>query len=195
MTMQLTLDSTILENLLKHAASAARHVGSIEERVDGALAVGPLADHIDAIVHELGELLGDPHLIGERVPNPDELVIAFADDESTQPHVRLRHGRRCLSVVRPRRPVSGRQRRRSEKVLTTSGTEQVQDRSEPRWVRPAIATAVIALIGVIASLVLGACGVTTDAVSIHGARIDLGSGTSTGGAPTFASNVIATEEH
>src|SRR5215216_6010404 len=67
-TMQLKLDSAILENLFTHAASAARRVGSIDDRVDGTLGVGPLADHIDAIVHELSELLGKPHPIAACVP-------------------------------------------------------------------------------------------------------------------------------
>jgi len=49
---QLSLDIAVLETLLKHAASAARIVGHSD-----ALAAGPLADHVDAIVHELGELL------------------------------------------------------------------------------------------------------------------------------------------
>lgn len=61
--MQLTLDTTTLEKLLAHAASAARIVGSIDEIVGGAFAVGLLADDIDAIVHQLTELLGNPDLV------------------------------------------------------------------------------------------------------------------------------------
>jgi hypothetical protein len=45
----------VLVGLLAHAASAARLVGHIDT-----IAVGPLADHIDAIVHEISELLGSP---------------------------------------------------------------------------------------------------------------------------------------
>ena len=43
-----------------HASSAARFFGHID-----ALATSPFANH--ALAHELGELLGDPHLIA--VPN------------------------------------------------------------------------------------------------------------------------------
>ena len=76
--MQLTLDRAILETLLKHAMSAARLVGSID---DGALAIGPLADDIDAIVHELSELLGNPHLIASPVPSARP---TYEDDEPTR---------------------------------------------------------------------------------------------------------------
>ena len=55
---QLTIDRAILEKLLAHVTSAARIVGHID-----ALADGPLAGHIDTLAHELGELLGNPHLI------------------------------------------------------------------------------------------------------------------------------------
>jgi hypothetical protein len=58
------IERTALADLLAHAASAARLVGHID-----APAVEPLADHIDAIVHELTELLGDPHVIAAPVPS------------------------------------------------------------------------------------------------------------------------------
>ncbi len=74
--MQLTLDSAILEKLFTHAASAANRVGHIGDTVDDDLAVGPLADHIDAIAHELGELLGKPPLIAARVPNARAAVAS-----------------------------------------------------------------------------------------------------------------------
>jgi hypothetical protein len=54
--MQITLDRAILENLREHASSAAHLVGHI----DDAPAVGPLAEHVDEIVHTLSELLGRP---------------------------------------------------------------------------------------------------------------------------------------
>jgi hypothetical protein len=66
---QLTLDSAILEVLLKRAVSAARLVGYIEDGLDSGITVGPLADEIDAIVHELSELLGNPHLRVVSAPN------------------------------------------------------------------------------------------------------------------------------
>jgi len=53
----LILARSTLEKLHQHATAAARIVGHID-----ALVTSPLADHIDAIAHELGELLGNPHL-------------------------------------------------------------------------------------------------------------------------------------
>src|SRR5512140_2452422 len=64
MSCQLTIDRATLERLHAHASSAARLVGHID-----ALATGPLADHVDALAHELGELLGNPHLIAASVPS------------------------------------------------------------------------------------------------------------------------------
>ena len=52
-------DRTVLLELLKHAASAARIIGHL----DDAIAAGPLAEHVDTIVHGLTELLGDPHAL------------------------------------------------------------------------------------------------------------------------------------
>jgi hypothetical protein len=57
---KLSLDRSALEKLLMHAASAARIAGSIDD-----VAIGPLADEIDAIAYELSELLGNPDLIDE----------------------------------------------------------------------------------------------------------------------------------
>jgi len=70
--MQLNLARSTLEKLLAHAASAARIVGHLD-----APAIEPLADHIDAIVHELSELLGNPHPVPSAVPSYD-------DDEPTE---------------------------------------------------------------------------------------------------------------
>jgi len=55
-TNQFTVPRTALAGLLTHAASAARILGNL----DNASSTGPLADHVDAIVHGLSELLGDP---------------------------------------------------------------------------------------------------------------------------------------
>jgi hypothetical protein len=63
MSGQLTIDRATLERLHAHASSSARLIGHID-----ALATGPLADHVDALAHELGELLGNPHLIAAPVP-------------------------------------------------------------------------------------------------------------------------------
>jgi len=57
MSGQLTIDRASLERLHALASSAARLIGHID-----ALATSPLADHIDALAYELGELLGNPHL-------------------------------------------------------------------------------------------------------------------------------------
>ena len=67
MSGQLTIDRATLERLRAHAASASRLIGHID-----ALATGPLADladHVDTIAHELGELLSNPHLIAASVPS------------------------------------------------------------------------------------------------------------------------------
>jgi cytochrome P450 len=188
---------------LQHATSAARIAGSIDD-----VPIGPLADLIDAIAHELREVLGNPHLIAAPVPSarssfvpdrvahdgvpelvaldapgasrthtlitdhsmqrelagapePAELEISFTDDATTQPHVRQlgpMHGRPCQRVILLPRPAHGRRRQRVEKAFTTRATEQ----QETRWVRSAIATALIALLGVIAFLALGACGSGTE---------------------------------
>jgi hypothetical protein len=60
--MLLTVDRVILEELFKHAASAAHLVGHLDDGVPDAV-VGALADDVDAIAHGLGELLGDPRLV------------------------------------------------------------------------------------------------------------------------------------
>jgi hypothetical protein len=90
-----------------------------------------------------------------------ELPSAFTDDAATRPHVRLSptHARPCQRAMRPRRPAHRRQCLGVEKVLTTSGTKQV----ETRWVGSTIAAALLALLGVISLLVLGACQVDSAA--------------------------------
>lgn len=60
--MLLTVDRVILEELFKHAASAAQLVGHLDDGVPDAV-VGALADEIDAIAHGLGELLGEARLV------------------------------------------------------------------------------------------------------------------------------------
>jgi hypothetical protein len=74
--MELTIDRATLEKLLRHATSAARIVGHSD-----ALTAGPLVDHVDAIVHELSELLGNPHLIAAPVPSARP---SYDDDEPTE---------------------------------------------------------------------------------------------------------------
>jgi len=68
---QLIIDRAILEALFERAVSAARRVSCIEDKVAHDLDVGdvdPLADEIDAIAHDLSELLGNPDLIAAHVP-------------------------------------------------------------------------------------------------------------------------------
>lgn len=69
----ITIERSVLVGVLGHATSAARIVGHIED----APAIGPLADHVDAIVHALSELLGEPHPIAAPVPSARP---AFDDD-------------------------------------------------------------------------------------------------------------------
>lgn len=69
-SMMLTVNRDTLEELLQHAAVAARIVGHLDGgRLDAA--VGPLGDHIDAIAHELGELLGDPRFVNAHERSTD----------------------------------------------------------------------------------------------------------------------------
>ena len=60
--MLLTVDRVILEELFKHAASAAHLVGHLDDGVPDAV-VGALGDEVDAIAHGLGELLGEARLV------------------------------------------------------------------------------------------------------------------------------------
>jgi len=52
--MHVSIDINALDSLLEHAASAARLVGHLHA---DEMVVGALGDHVDAIVHELTELL------------------------------------------------------------------------------------------------------------------------------------------
>jgi hypothetical protein len=69
--MQVTIERTTLVAMLGHASSAARIVGHL----DDARAAGPLADHVDALVHELSELLGAPCA---REDDEDDEVTEFS---------------------------------------------------------------------------------------------------------------------
>ena len=55
--MQMCIDSEALSSLLAHAASAARFIGQLD--VDDSR-IAALGDHVDAVVHGLTELLGEP---------------------------------------------------------------------------------------------------------------------------------------
>jgi hypothetical protein len=80
---QLTVDRSTLENLLDHAASAAHIVGHL----DGAIATGPLGDHVDAIVHELTELLGDPHTLVAPVQGARSTLALDVTPDAAPEHV------------------------------------------------------------------------------------------------------------
>lgn len=94
------------------------------------VAIGPLADDIDAIVHELCEVLDNPHLLAAPVSStcptfaPDVVTreddISGDDDAATQPHIR--------------------------QLLLTHNT------TTSRWTRDAAVTVLIALLAVIAFL-------------------------------------------
>ena len=60
---QITIDVENLRTLLAHATFAARFIGQHD-----VLATGPIAEHINAIAHGLGEILGK-HPRGTRVPS------------------------------------------------------------------------------------------------------------------------------
>lgn len=96
--MQVSIDREALGTLLSHAASAARIVGNLDDPI----AAGPLADHIDTIVHGLSELLGDPRTLA--TPDavaPDDRV---AYDGRASAHVQRR------APMTPRRFTRGKGR-------------------------------------------------------------------------------------
>jgi hypothetical protein len=74
--MQLTLDRSILEKLLHHAAFAAHLVGHLDDKAQREL-IRQIGDHVDAIAHELTELLGAPSAL----PEPD---AAAPDDRGAR---------------------------------------------------------------------------------------------------------------
>ena len=73
--VMLPLERFVLENLLDHATAAARLVGHLDDcRED--LVVVPLSDHIDAIAHELNELLGDTRRISSPAVGEHSVLAA-----------------------------------------------------------------------------------------------------------------------
>ena len=176
---QITLDRGILEAVLERAESAARLVSYIDDRGKDAFAVHPLADEIDAIVHELTELLGNPHLIAASVsdacstfgaddvtradlvtkrwdeptpaPVPPNLAAAFTADEPTRLHVR-----RLRPMHRPQRQYVGNGSTWPADPREVPAVEP--SRLATGWIRGATVAALIALLGVISILLtLGAC--------------------------------------
>lgn len=75
-TVQLTLDRFALEKLLHHAAFAAHLVGHLDDDANREL-IGQIGDRVDAVVHGLTELLGDPGVLAEPdAAAPDDRVAA-----------------------------------------------------------------------------------------------------------------------
>ncbi len=81
-SQEVTVDSAVLDELLAHASSAARLVSYLDERSDAALVVGPLSDDIDAIVHELCELLGSARAFPRLVQSTGPALGGPADRRS-----------------------------------------------------------------------------------------------------------------
>jgi len=104
--MMLSVDRDALEELLKHAASAARLAGHGDKLADG------LADHVDAIAHVLGEILGEPGPIAPLSERVDWLrqLVARADALASalgemfdEVRIERSRGRRGAAVARARR--------------------------------------------------------------------------------------------
>jgi hypothetical protein len=70
----LRVPKLLLVGLLSRASSAARIVGDLDSAA-GSPAAEQLSDNIDAIVHELSELLGAPQQIADPVPADDRRCI------------------------------------------------------------------------------------------------------------------------
>ena len=69
----LAIPKATLEKLLHHAAFAAHLIGHLDDNARADL-VGRLGDHVDAIVHGLTELLGDPRTFAAPDPVGDHRV-------------------------------------------------------------------------------------------------------------------------
>lgn len=159
---KLALDSTVLETLLEHAASAARLVGHIDEGVNGTLPLGQLADEIDAIVHQLSELLGNPHWVAVPASSTSLTVVpdvvshdrAIAQDEAsralTTPNANCIHsplaGGATDVGMRPHRQAGGPR------------TMSSQNNGASRWWRRVAALAGMIVLTELMFRVLGSCG-------------------------------------
>lgn len=74
-----TVGSAVLHEMLAHASSAARLVSYLDEHGDAALVVGPLSDDVDAIVHELCEMLGSARAFPRLVQSTESTLEGPAD--------------------------------------------------------------------------------------------------------------------
>jgi len=213
------IPDSVLGDLLAHAAAAAHNVGHL----DDSPATDLLADDLDAIVHKLSELLGThliaipaPSALLSIAPDinaPEHVVPEVsrvsclppavldpapgalpADDELTQPRVRqLRPpGCPCQRTARQLRPAHRRQHHRGDNMRMASG-HPTGAHSEPRWVRSAIVTALVALLAVLAFLLLGACHDDAGSASTRDARTGLVTSARTGCASSSPISKTAAE--
>ncbi len=90
---KLIVDRAILEMLHKRAASVAYRASYIAD--------AELADEVDAIAHELSELLGDPHL---RVGTIPDACPWFEADDVTRTDLVTRGG--AAAFVKPEAPAA-----------------------------------------------------------------------------------------
>lgn len=145
---QLTLDRTVLIELLEHAASAARIVGHL----DDAIAAGPLGDHVDAVVHGLTELLGDPRtLAGPDGGGSDDRVVDEATHARVQPYRPVRHPPDFSTTAAEQARVDDRQAR-GHRVMSRECAG-----ASRWWGRGAPVAGLIVLVGLVLR-VLGSCG-------------------------------------
>ena len=83
------IPETVLVELLHHAAFAAHLVGHLDDKAQPEL-VGQISDRVDAIAHELAELLGAPDAAAPDAAAPD---AAAPDDREA------RHGAPMLTSI------------------------------------------------------------------------------------------------
>ena len=110
---QLIVDRAVLEALHKLAASAAHRAGYIDNPEE-------LADEFDAIVHELSELLGNPHLRVRAVP---DACPRFDTDEVTRTDLIACDG--APAFVEPEEPEASR----TPWLTLPAAAERLQERT------------------------------------------------------------------
>jgi hypothetical protein len=64
-SVTIAIPRSTIEQLLDHAAFAAHLVGHLDDKAQPEL-IRQLGDHVDAIAHELAELLGAPSALAKR---------------------------------------------------------------------------------------------------------------------------------
>ena len=99
--MQVILDRATLEHLLERAATASQLLGHADEHSSATL-VEAAGETVDEIVHVLGELLGNLHVVvvpGSNIDASCTVDVAARGDASTQVH--------GLEVVTPGRSRCG----------------------------------------------------------------------------------------